>query len=79
MISLAARHLTVTGQVTSWFIVGASLGSMSVPRLIGQFFESVGPQVMMLTILITLVLALGVFGVLMYALHSVEQRKQVAG
>ena len=79
MISLAARHLAVTGQVTSWFIVGASLGSMIVPWLIGQFFESVGPQVMMLTILITLVLALGVFGILMYALNSVEQRKQAAG
>jgi len=31
MISLAARHMTVTGQITGWFIVGASLGSMVVP------------------------------------------------
>ena len=76
MISLAARHLTVTGQITGWFIVGASLGSMVVPWLIGQFFESVGPRVMMMTILVDLILAVLVFIFLIYRIellpHEVE-------
>ena len=37
--------------------VGASLGSMTLPWLIGQLFESVGPQVTMLTILGDLLVA----------------------
>jgi FHS family Na+ dependent glucose MFS transporter 1 len=62
-INLAERRMGITGQVTSWFLVGASLGSMSVPWLIGQLFESVGPQVAMVIILIDMILALGVFAV----------------
>ena len=68
-ITLAERNLTVTGQTTSYFIVGASLGSMAVPWLIGQLFEPVGPQMMMLIILISLVLATAVFAVLIYRLE----------
>ncbi len=67
-ISLAERNMTVTGAVTSWFIVGASLGSMAVPWLIGQLFESVGPQVMMLNILVVLILATVIFVVLIRSL-----------
>jgi len=65
MISFAGRHMTITGQVTSWFFVGASLGGMTLAWLIGQLFESVGPQATMFAILFDLVVALGVFGVLM--------------
>jgi hypothetical protein len=35
----------MTGGVTGFFLVGSSLGSMALPWLIGQFFESVGPRV----------------------------------
>jgi FHS family Na+ dependent glucose MFS transporter 1 len=77
MISLAARHLTVTGQVTGWFIVGASLGSMIVPWLIGQFFESVGPRVMMLTILGDLILAVLVFIILIYRIELLPHKVEV--
>ncbi len=70
-ISLAERHLRVTGQVTSWFIVGASLGSMFLPWLIGQLFESVGPRVMMLAIFFDMFLAVGLFAILItYANRS---------
>ncbi|MBI5878239.1 MAG: MFS transporter [Chloroflexi bacterium] len=42
-ISLAARHMTITGAVTGWFFVGASAGNMLIPWLIGQWFEPAGP------------------------------------
>jgi fucose permease len=44
-ITLASEHLHMTGGVTGFFLVGSSFGAMTLPWLIGQFFESVGPQV----------------------------------
>ncbi len=44
-ITLASEHLHLTGGVTGFFLVGSSLGAMALPWLIGQFFESIGPQV----------------------------------
>jgi len=39
-LALAERHMRITGQVTGWFFVGASLGAMFWPWLIGQLFEA---------------------------------------
>ncbi len=63
-ISLAGRHMTITGQATGFFFVGASLGGMCLPWLIGQRFVLDGPPVVMLSIAIDLALAIGVFFVL---------------
>ena len=63
--ALASRRLTITGGVASWFFVGASFGGMGTPWIIGQLFETVGPQVVMYVILTDLVLAVAVFAVLM--------------
>ena len=60
-ISLAGRHMTITGQATGFFFVGASLGGMGLPWLIGQRFALDGPPVAMLAIAIDLALAVGVF------------------
>jgi fucose permease len=64
MISMAERRLAITGQVTGWFFVGASIGGMSLPWLIGQLFESIGPRVTMSVILIDLLVAFGILVVL---------------
>lgn len=64
VISLAESQMTVTGQVTAWFFVGASAGGMSIPWLIGQLFESAGPQSMMAVILADLAIALGLYFVI---------------
>jgi FHS family Na+ dependent glucose MFS transporter 1 len=64
-ISLAERFLTITGSITSYFFVGASLGGMFLPWLIGQFFEPVGPTVTMYMILVDLLAGVGVFAFLM--------------
>ena len=64
MISMAERRLAITGRVTGWFFVGASLGGMSLPWLIGQLFESIGPQVTMSVILIDLLVAFAILVVL---------------
>ena len=57
LMSMGEHHIAITGRVTSFFLVGASLGSMTVPWLIGQSFESVGAYTMTLWILATVVAA----------------------
>jgi len=59
-LSLAERHLTITGRLTGWFFVGSSAGGMSLPWIIGQLFETVGPRATMLAIAVDLTLAVGV-------------------
>jgi len=63
-LSLAERRMTITGRVTGWFFVGASSGGMSLPWLIGQLFEAVGPRMMILAIAVDLALTTAVFSVL---------------
>lgn len=45
MIAYANQHIPVDGRVTGWFMAGSSLGGMTIPWLVGQLFEPVGPQV----------------------------------
>ena len=65
-ISLAEQTLSLSGKMTSYFFVGAALGSMSVPWLIGQLFERIGPMITMFTIFVTLLIAVIVFGLLIW-------------
>ena len=64
-ISFASTRMATTGRVTAWFLVGGSLGFMTLPWLIGQWFEPFGPQVAMWLIALAMVLSVGVYGLLM--------------
>ena len=63
-LTFAERRMKITGQVTGFFLLGGSAGSMIVPLIIGQMFDSVGPRVMMFIILFDLILAAMVYLVL---------------
>jgi FHS family Na+ dependent glucose MFS transporter 1 len=63
-LSFASQVVTITGQFTSLMFVGASLGGMLLPWLIGQFFESAGPQSAMVIMLIDMAVCAGIFVVL---------------
>jgi FHS family Na+ dependent glucose MFS transporter 1 len=60
-LTFAERRMKITGEVTGFLIVGGSTGGMIVPLLIGRMFESIGPRVMMITILADLGMALVVY------------------
>ncbi len=65
VITWAERRITLSGLVTSIFLVGASLGAMFLPWLIGQLFEGRGPQITMISILIDLMAAALIYVLLM--------------
>lgn len=60
-LTFAERRMKITGQVTGFLVVGGSSGGMVVPLLIGQMFESLGPRVMLFTVLLDLIVALMVY------------------
>jgi FHS family Na+ dependent glucose MFS transporter 1 len=66
-INLAERNMKITGAVTSWFFVGASLGAMFFPWLVGQFLESRGPNVLFAILLSAWCAASVIFAVTLVA------------
>ncbi len=77
VINFAGRRMAITGRVTSYFLVGASLGAMALPWLIGQLFERIGPSVVMSAILIDLLAALGLFVLMMLYARRLPVRPTV--
>jgi FHS family Na+ dependent glucose MFS transporter 1 len=74
-LALAEDTLSLSGQMTSYFFIGASLGGMSIPWLIGQLFENIGPVVTMLIILATLLVAAIVFSLLIWQARLHQEAK----
>ena len=50
MITFAGKRMFVSGRVMGYFFMGATIGGTILPWTIGQFFESVGPQFLILTL-----------------------------
>jgi FHS family Na+ dependent glucose MFS transporter 1 len=46
-INFAERRIPITSHVTAVFLVGGSSGSMTMPWIIGQYFETSGPATML--------------------------------
>ncbi len=65
-LSLAQGRMRITGRVTGWFFVGASGGGMTLPWLIGQFFDAVGPLATMVILFIDMAAAMTVLAVLTF-------------
>jgi FHS family Na+ dependent glucose MFS transporter 1 len=70
--SMAGRRMTITGQISGLFFAGGSVAGMTIPWLMGQLFEKVQPQAMMMFLWVELLLALGVIIVLV----TYSNRKQ---
>ncbi len=56
ILMLANKSMRITGTITGWFLVGAGLGGMFLPWLIGQAFAQLGPGSMMFIIVADLIL-----------------------
>ncbi|MBN1487430.1 MAG: MFS transporter [Anaerolineae bacterium] len=63
-LALAERRIHITSQITGKFFIGSSLGAMGLPWLIGQLFTPLGPQVMLASVGVDLLVAFGVWAIL---------------
>jgi MFS transporter, FHS family, Na+ dependent glucose transporter 1 len=55
-LTLAEERMHITGTITGWFLVGAGLGGMILPWLVGQAFVRIGASAMMGIIFANIVL-----------------------
>ena len=60
-MSLASRHITITGRITGILSIGSSLGALVLPWLVGQWFETIAPETLLVANLVNIGLTLGVF------------------
>ncbi|MFC1878537.1 MFS transporter [Chloroflexota bacterium] len=65
-VTLVKQRTEITGKVSSRFVLGSALGAMIPPWLVGQLFESIGPQIVILSVLVPLLVAFPVFAALYY-------------
>lgn len=74
-LSLAERHMTISGAVTSLFFVGASSGGMVIPWAIGQLFEHAGPQIVPLFLLAAALLDIAIFSIIVVHTKRTEKAR----
>jgi FHS family Na+ dependent glucose MFS transporter 1 len=70
IFSLAGQATRVTGQVSSVIFVGTSVGMMSIPWVIGQLLEPVGPRAAMWVIASCVVVAFGLLMAVLRVAHK---------
>jgi FHS family Na+ dependent glucose MFS transporter 1 len=80
-LTLAEERMHITGTITGWFLVGAGMGGMIVPWLIGQAFVRIGASGMMGIILVNIVLnvvALFIFTKVSVKSKALAERRAIA-
>jgi len=60
-VSLVERRMAITGKITSRFVVGSALGAMIPPWIVGQLFETSGPQIVIYSVFVTLLVGFVVY------------------
>lgn len=60
-LSLAERRMMITGRVTGLFFVGVGAGAMTIPWMVGQLFEGIGPQVLLIALALDFLFAFGLY------------------
>ena len=78
-LSLAQGRMPISGAVTGWLFVGASAGGMTLPWLIGQFFESVGPRALIAILVVDLTAAVGLLAVLAFRFARPVYQRIIGG
>ncbi len=73
-MNLAEKLGVISAKVTSWFLIAASLTSMISPWIVGQFFESWSPLIVIWVVLVNLSIA-----ILFYILITVRIKGLKAG
>lgn len=75
VLSLAGSRMPITGRATGWFFIGSSAGGMTIPWVIGQLFESVGPTTIYVVALANLALGLIAYGLFVWLPPATEPQE----
>ena len=75
VLSLAESFMPISGKVASVFIIGASMGELSLPALVGNVIESHGPQSFPWAIVVFSVISLGMLQAVLVAGQRVQRHK----
>jgi FHS family Na+ dependent glucose MFS transporter 1 len=73
-VTYAGQRMHISARINSWLFVGAGAGGMVLPWVIGQLFESTGPQAVTSLIFADLLLAVVVLTTLLWR-HPVTARE----
>jgi FHS family Na+ dependent glucose MFS transporter 1 len=74
LLTLAEERMHVTGTMTGWFFVGASIGGMALPWMVGESFVRIGAGAMMTIILVSVILNL--FALVLFTKVPYSQRAE---
>ena len=74
MLTFAGSHMAISGRITSIFFIGSGLGGMFTSWLVSLIFEPLGARVVTSAMLVNLLLALGLFIVM---LRIASPRKKI--
>jgi FHS family Na+ dependent glucose MFS transporter 1 len=64
LLNDAQSRMHMSGKITSWFFVGSSLGSMTLPWIMGQLIAPFGANAAIIAVLGSILLASGIFYIL---------------
>jgi FHS family Na+ dependent glucose MFS transporter 1 len=64
IMTLADSKLHLSGEITGWFLIGAGLGGMFLPWVIGQAFASIGPGILPILIFVDVLVNLVILAIL---------------
>jgi FHS family Na+ dependent glucose MFS transporter 1 len=63
-IALAERRMHLTGKITGWIFIGAGMGSMTIPWLMGYLMDSVTATAVIWIIFLGIILAMGLLSLI---------------
>jgi FHS family Na+ dependent glucose MFS transporter 1 len=72
--AFAERRMPISGRVTGLFFVGVGTGAMTVPWLVGQMFETVGPPALPYILSLDLLLGLAVLAALLVSSKRIKSQ-----
>lgn len=75
MLAFAERRMHLSGKLTGYLFSASSGGSMLLPFLVGQYFVSVGPQMLFYVMLVSLSIDVAIFTAMMLLYPSATKPK----
>lgn len=75
MLAFAERRMHLSGKLTGYLFSASSGGSMLLPFLVGQFFISVGPQMLFYVMAVSLAIDVAIFTVMMLLYPTATKTK----